>query len=249
MEIIEYKRIFDSEKEDFWHVGRREILDEAISRHAKKAQDRKILDVGCGPGGNILLLKDFGRVTGLDTSEEALKFAKSNGFDTLVQSSAVEMSFEDESFEMVVALDVFEHVEDDNSAIKESVRVLKPDGLLVATVPAYPFLWSPHDESMHHVRRYIKKDLMSKIKKYDIEICEHTHFFMPAVPFRIFQKFRDKIFRKKTDKKQIAYKVEYTGLFNSFLLFLSRVERFMLRFLRLPFGTSILIIARKNKKN
>ena len=249
MEIIEYKLLFDAEKIGFWPVGRREILREKILKYQKGATNKKIIDIGCGPGGNILLLKDFGHVTGLDMSAEALKFAKTNNFDELVQASGTDIPFENESFDMVTSFDVLEHIDDDEAVIREAMRILKPGGLFVVTVPAYPFLWSQHDVSMHHVRRYLKQDLLSKMKKNGFDIKYHTYFIMLAVPIRILQIFRDKLLKNVPSKEKVSYKVEYSWLINSFLLSLLRIEKVMLRFAKAPFGTSILVIATKPKIN
>ena len=246
MEIIEYKLLFDAEKVGFWPVVRREILREKILKYQKNNVNKKIIDIGCGPGGNILLLKDFGRVTGLDMSAEALKFAKTNNFDELTQASATNIPFGNESFDMATSFDVLEHIEDDEAVIREVMRILKPGGMFVVTVPAYPVLWSQHDVSMHHVRRYLKRDLLSKLKKAGFEIEYHTYFIMLAVPIRVLQILRDKLLKNKLTKEKTSYKVEYSGLSNSILLFLLRIEKVILRFSKVPFGTSILVIARKN---
>ncbi|MDP2684186.1 MAG: class I SAM-dependent methyltransferase [bacterium] len=247
MEIIEYKLLFDAEKVGFWPVARREILREKILKYQKNNESKKILDIGCGPGGNILLLKEFGHVTGLDFSEEALKFAKTNNFDSLVQASATNIPFIDASFDMVTSLDVLEHIQDDNTAIQEALRVLKPGGMYVVTVPAYQALWSQHDVSMHHIRRYLKSELLSKLNKVGFEIDYHTYFIMLSVPIRILQILKDKLFKNNLSRDKVSNKVEYSGPVNSFLLFLLRIEKIMLRYVKVPFGTSILVIARKNR--
>ncbi len=246
MEIKEYGSLANREDFYFWHVGRREILKEAIFRSGIGVKNLNILDVGCGTGGNIILLKEFGRVTGLDSSEEALKFAKGRGFTQLIQANATKLPLPDNAFDLVSVLDALEHIKDDSGVIREARRVLRPGGLLLITVPAYQWLWSQHDEAIHHVRRYAKKELIKKLKESGFEIVESTYFVTLALPVTIYRKLRDKIFRKKHAPPQI-YDVVFPAPINTILLFILRCEKLIIRFFSLPFGTSIMAVAKKPK--
>src|SRR3989344_4017825 len=163
MEIAEYKNLADRENFFWWNVGRRRILKDVVTRHMD-SRGAKILDVGCGPGGNILFLAEFGEVTGLDSSDEALSFARGRGFSRVVKGDGGALPFSDGTFHLVSALDVIEHIKDDERTLGEMFRVLKPGGLLLMTVPAYPWMWSEHDEALHHMRRYRAGELRTKIK-------------------------------------------------------------------------------------
>src|SRR3989338_3970814 len=99
MERVEYERIEYRDKYNFWHIGRREILREALERVIKKTENT-ILDIGCGPGGNIAVLKPFGRVIGIDNSSEALKYAETKGYDELREDNIQSLSFQDGSFDI-----------------------------------------------------------------------------------------------------------------------------------------------------
>ena len=161
MNLSEYEYLMQREKAYFWNVGRREILRAALLRNLDKKKDLDIIDIGCGTGGNMLLLNDFGKVSGLDFSEEALKFASKNNFESLTLGDATKLLFENESFDLATALDVLEHIPNDILAIQEAFRVLKSGGLFLITVPSYPWLWSQHDKVLHLVRRYYKNDLVN----------------------------------------------------------------------------------------
>lgn len=242
MELGEYKSLEERESFYFWHVVRREILRENLLRYLGGKRDNKILDVGCGTGGNMLLLKEFGAVTGLDLFDEALKLAKDKNFAQLVKGDATKMPLPNDYFDIVSVLDTLEHVEDDKSVFKETFRVLKPGGILLVTVPVYQWLWSRHDEIMHHVRRYNKKDILEKCQKEGFNILKKSYFVTVAVIINLLRKLRDKIFVNRNKK---SYDVIFPPLINKILIFILRCEKILIRFISLPFGTSIMIIAQK----
>ncbi|MDP3935228.1 MAG: class I SAM-dependent methyltransferase [Candidatus Giovannonibacteria bacterium] len=244
MEFREYQSLADRETTYFWHVGRREILKEALLRYLKDPTNLSILDIGCGTGGNIILLKEFGNVTGIDFSDEALRLASGKGFDKLVCADATAMPFPDNTFDLVSALDTIEHIADDLKVVQESFRVLKRGGIFLVTVPAYPWLWSQHDEAIHHVRRYYKKGLVNKLKKGGFKVLESSHFVSLALPINLLRKLRDKFLRKEKESPKI-YDIVFPPAINSILLFFLRCEKYWIRWLPLPIGTSIVAICKK----
>lgn len=235
MEKQEYRCLAERERFYFWNIGRREIIQEALRRNLTST-DNEILDVGCGPGGNIWALKNFGRVTGLDLSEEALRFAKDLGFVKLIKSDACQMPSPNESFNLISSLDVLEHIEEDEKVMREVFRILKSDGIFLVTVPAFPWLWSAHDEALHHVRRYTRKELLSKLERTGFKIKECSYFVMPAVPINLIRKLY---------KKEGSYDVDISPTVNQIFLFLLRCERYLMRFTPLPFGSSLVAVAQK----
>ena len=249
MEKIEYQRLHEREYIHWWNIGRRRVLEAALARNLKfSPTERKVLDVGCGAGGNILFLKNFGRVTGFDISEEALSFSSDKGFSQLVLGRAEKMPFPNGSFGIVSALDCIEHIEDDGAALQEMHRVLKDDGILLLTVPAHRWLWSRHDEALHHKRRYTEKELRGKIQSRGFVLQEITHFVVPAIPFLLFQKSMRKI--KKTlfpNRKEIidTYDVLLPPPLNRALVMWLAVERMVMEKFPIPLGSSLLVVARK----
>lgn len=238
MERGEYRKLAERESFFWWNAGRREILREALAR-AVSRRPLEILDLGCGPGGNILFLADFGSVVGVDASEEALALARARGgFRNLVRSDAARLPFRDGSFDVVAALDVIEHLDDDASALAEVCRVLRPRGTLLLTVPAYPWMWSKHDELLHHKRRYRKRELLAKVLAAGFAVERITHFVMPAVPFRLARKAL-RLGREGTD--DVILPRPLNALLRGWL----SLERTALRFMSLPFGSSLLLVARK----
>ncbi len=246
MEAHEYKRIARRESFYFWHIGRREILHEALSRVLGTRKDLKILDYGCGPGGNILFLKDFGRVSGADISQTALDFAETRGFEKLIKVSDHTVPFPDASFDIIASLDVFEHIDVDEAAMRECFRVLKPGGVLLTTVPAHNWLWGAHDVVLHHFRRYSRSEILKKLRGAGFEIVEWSHFVTTAVPINYLRRTFDILFKKEGDKID-TYDIEFSPAVNSILLFILRLEKMFIRFLPIPAGSSIFVAARKPK--
>ena len=244
MEQHEYDDLARREHFYFWNIGRREILKEALLRHLVPSSECRVFDVGCGPGGNILILKEFGRVSGLDVSDDAFRFARNRGFENLIKAGAEAMPVEDQSFDLVSSLDVFEHVKDDERAIRECFRILKNGGHLLVTVPAHRWLWSRHDEFQHHFRRYAKKDLISKLRRAGFRVLEESHFVTPAVPINFVRKIVDKIFPPRGQILK-SYDIEFPQSLNRILLFILRCEKFLIRFISIPFGSSFMVIAKK----
>ena len=248
MELIEYKNLAFREKFFWWNVGRRRILRDVLRRNLVYSSGLKILDVGCGPGGNMLFLKDFGEVTGLDASDEALVYAREFSYRDLVLGSATDIPFSENSFDCVVALDVIEHIEDDRKAFSEMFRVLKPGGVLLLTVPAYQWMWSSHDEVLHHKRRYQKKELHVKIKGAGFLIVEASHFVFPSIPFRagrlLIQKIRSS-FGASAPKAPQTDDVLLPVFLNTIFIFWLTLERYFIKVFPLPWGSSLLVLAKK----
>jgi len=242
MDRVEYERIEYRDKYNFWHIGRREILREALERVIKKTENT-ILDIGCGPGGNIAVLKPFGRVIGIDNSSEALKYAETKGYDELREDNIQSLSFQDGSFDIAASLDIFEHLENDWEAIKECYRVLKPNGILLITVPAHPFLWNEHDEYLEHVRRYKTREMLGKLRNANFTVMKHTHFVTLGVPGIMVRNFLKKIFPSRREKN--VYNEEPSSIANAFFLFWLRLEKRFIRYGRIPLGSSLLVIAKK----
>ncbi len=239
----EYQQMYDIESFYWWFIARRKLIREVVSTHSNDPAHTTILDVGCGTGLNHEMLSEFGLVFGTDSSEEALKFSRKRNVQNLVLSDAEALQFADETFEVVTALDVLEHVNDDLKALAEIWRVTKPDGLLIITVPAYGFLWSEHDEALHHRRRYAAHELRNKLVNAGFEVERSTYFisllFFPILFMRIVQNLRKQSLRPRTSH------VILPKWLNALLVKILDFERWFLRFSNLPFGVSIVCTARK----
>lgn len=141
------------EDRHWWYRGRRAII-RSLLEQANLPRPSSVLDAGCGGGGNLEELARLGRVVGIEPAGESLEAARARGVGEVVEGVIEELPFADASFDVVVTLDVIEHVDDDIGALAELRRVTKPGGHLFVTVPAYQRLYGPHDVANDHRRRY-----------------------------------------------------------------------------------------------
>lgn len=247
METIEYKRLFERESFYWWNIGRRDILKSVLNRHLVSQRGLSILDVGCGAGGNIKILGEFGGVTGFDISEEALKFARTHGtFKNLVSGNAEYLPFADESFDLVSALDVLEHIPDDHRAIREMFRVLKKGGFALITVPTHRWLWSRHDQALHHLRRYTTNELRTKLASAGFRVVQHSHFVIPAILFLLLKKMIRRIKKMWGAEETVdTYDTILPPWLNRVLTRWLYTEKMMMRYISIPAGSSFMMLARK----
>ena len=164
MEDREYEVMASVEERHFWFVGTRGIVKDAFLAAGIRPEHR-VLDLGCGTGGTMLALAGLAQFTGLDVSPLAADFASRKTGNRVVAGSATALPFDDASFDAVLSLDVYEHVTDDAAALAETRRVLRPGGILIATVPCHPSLYSEHDRALHHVRRYTREGFLAVLSR------------------------------------------------------------------------------------
>lgn len=248
MEAAEYEKMYDSEEDNWWFQGRRELILDILKKiNLDICKDRAdILDVGCGTGINLKSFERFGDVVGIDFSIEALRFCKSRGVGPLASASADKLPFKNCSFDIVCALDVLEHIEDDVAALCEISRVLKDGGFLLITVPAFEFLWSNHDVALHHKRRYTKEIILSRLKSSGLSImmCSYWNFFLfPLVAFiRLLR--RNKAEEKSTDLENLP------SYLNKILFYILKAERAIInKEFAFPMGVSIVCVCRNGREN
>src|SRR4030095_4747278 len=191
MNINEYAEMYKLENFYWWFVARRRLLESLVRQVARDFRQPVILDVGCGTGINFSVLGKYGETISSDASEDALRFSKERGIDGLVRSHIEALPFSGSTFDIVTALDVLEHIDDDLAGLDELLRVTNENGVLVITVPAYGFLWSEHDEALHHRRRYAASELRNKLTNAGFAVERITYYitilFFPILFMRFVQ--------------------------------------------------------------
>jgi len=160
----------------WWFVGRKRILLKQIEKVFRKKPTISILDVGCGTGGIIVSLSKFGKAIGVDNSFEALKFCYAKRIKSLCQAAVPFLPFREEAFDLVLAIDLLEHLDDDEDGLKEFWRVLVKSGKIIIFVPAFKFLWGIQDEVGLHRRRYSLSELKEKVEKSGFKILRISYF-------------------------------------------------------------------------
>jgi len=229
------------EESHFWFTGKRLLLHALLDR-AGGARGR-ILDVGCGTGGILLSLAHDAAVVSVDYEELALRFCQEKGLRAVVQGSALALPFAAGSFDGCVMFDVLEHVDDERALLAELRRVLRPGGRAVISVPAFQMLWSRHDETFQHRRRYRRGQLLARVRESGLapEWCSYTNFFIfpPALLWRILRRWTGIAPALRTDF------VVPPAPINRALVALYGCEARLLRHVRLPFGVSVACVARR----
>ena len=249
MEEREYHNIFKAEETQWWYVGLRQLALDAIERHKGVEYESLALDAGCGTGGFSQKLNAHTPTIGLDISTLALELSRTRGLTRLVNGSVIDLPFKDKSFSLVTSLDVLYHmgVADDVDALKEFHRVMTDDGVLVANFAAYEFLRSEHDRVVHGRRRYTKRMLNEKLLAAGFEVDRITYRNTLLFPGIILIKLIKSIFggasEDTSDLEGVSGAV--SGPINSLLRLVVSMENRILRFMDLPFGSSVFCVARK----
>jgi SAM-dependent methyltransferase len=182
-------------------------------------------------------------VMGLDRSPAALALAATHGFPVAC-ANAQSIPLADSSVNLVSALDVLEHLDDDMHGLRELHRVLKPGGYLLVTVPAYRFLWSEHDEALVHRRRYSASELHVKLTRTGFSVLKRSYaVFFPFFPIVLYRLFRG-LFPISPYAPRASH-VILPGFANNLLIGLLKFEAWMMATINLPWGTSIVVLAAK----
>jgi SAM-dependent methyltransferase len=187
MERTEYEAMLGQDERHWWYRGRRRVLAAVIGSLDLPASSR-VLDAGCGSGRTLDDLAALGEAHGAEPSPLGVEAARRRGH-VVRRAPVEELPFEDAAFDLVTCLDVIEHTPDDERALRELRRVTRPDGALVVTVPAYPALWSAHDVSNRHYRRYTRAALRTAARASGWRVERETGFnaayLAPAAAVRL----------------------------------------------------------------
>lgn len=238
-----YPIMFRIEQSHWWYTGRRKILASFIEDICRRVTDRRprILDVGCGTGANLLMLSKFGDAEGVDVSEDALAFCRERELENVKLGAAEQLPYDDDTFDLVTALDVVEHLDDDLAGLREMRRVLRPGGRVLLFVPTFMFLWGLQDDVSNHRRRYRMPELGRVLEQAGFEIERTTYanitFFMPILAMR-------KLMRLTGIKAESENNINVSA-FNGMLGRMLGAESFVLKYMNIPFGVSGLCVARK----
>ncbi|MGF1572620.1 MAG: class I SAM-dependent methyltransferase [Sumerlaeia bacterium] len=249
MNIAEYEKMYELEDTYWWFQGRKKMIQSILKTYMKTdPRPGRVLDVGCGTGLILQTYKHWNPI-GADFSPLALQFCQSRGITRTVRADVIHLPFEDNSLDLILALDLIEHVDRDDLLIKEFNRVLKPGGYLMATVPAHPSLWSDHDIALHHFRRYTKASFGKLMRLGKLKPVKYTFgiFFLHpvVVVFRSIQKQWQRSTGLKDNRQAKTHLIALPLVFNRILIELLRVEAFLLKYINFPTGTSLVALAQK----
>lgn len=196
MNATEYEAMYRLEGHLWWYVGMRRITERVLNGHFLPTRPaRRVLDAGCGTGGNLVWLARSGQPYGVDLSPLAVERCRRRGLSTVARASVTRLPFADETFDLVTSFDVIYHldVEDDVAALREMRRVLCPGGMLFVRVPALDQLLSSHDAAVHTRQRYTVRELRAKATRAGLAVERASYansFLLPlAATARLAQRW------------------------------------------------------------
>jgi SAM-dependent methyltransferase len=242
----EYEIMHRFEDSHWWFVAKRNYIKTILDLHLKD-KGKNILDIGCGTGGVSELLKDYGRVFGLDRHEAACEFFRQRNNFPLIKGDANRLPFKKGTFHLVVLLDVLyhQHISDDQKVLEQIHQLLVPNGLILITDSAFEFLKSTHDLAVMARHRYTLKELSAKLKDHQFLIERRTYLYFIIFPLVVLSRLLGRLtlfFFKPDIRSDIK---EINAYLNQFLVSLLGWEGKLLKRVNLPFGSSLLILGKK----
>jgi len=245
----EFDRMFRDEQIHWWYRARRRITDFFLKKHLREKNDAVILDVASACGANFFNFKKYGKVIGIDISDTSISYCKSRGIADIHKGDAQNLPFESNFFDAVLALDALEHFENDSRAVSEMFRVLKPGGLLLVNTPAFMSLWSQHDTSFHHVRRYRTGQLSDLLRtnEFSLRFISYWSFFL-FLPVFALRRLRDLLSGavKVTKEPASDFGMQLSPWITFILNVQACMEFILLRAgVRFPYGVSVFAVAVK----
>lgn len=237
------KELADVEKIHWWYKGLRDLVFYSIQRALDTKPEARILDAGCGTGFLTKSLEKYGISFGIDISDTAMELCRKRGAKRIVKGSVSALPYRDDSFNLVLLLDVLGHKAiDEAQAINEIYRVLKKGGILIINVAAHDYLWRNYDERWYWKHRYSKAELRDKLEKNKFKTITISYRCTFLFPLLLFLKFTSGSFSKKRYIDDL--KPPFWPL-NALLYALLKIENSLLKVINMPIGTSLFCVLKK----
>ena len=244
MQPTEIDRLAHFEEWYWWHRARQAIVARLLDRYVQGPRGR-VLDVGCGAGATSVVAAASGRLLGVDLGAEATAAARARGIE-VAQMDATALATREGAFDLVVALDVLEHLDQDAAAARELLRTLRPGGALLVTVPAYQWLWSSHDVALGHRRRYTRGRLRTLLASagFEVQLCSYvmTAALPAAAAVRLIERLPGR--RPPPERAESGY-IPLPRWLNSSLAWLVGLDGHLAGRVPLPGGLTVVAVARR----
>jgi SAM-dependent methyltransferase len=227
----------------WWFQSRLSIIEELLNKYTVKQRPQlRLIEIGAGVGVNAGLLRQYGELTLVECSDSAIGILEKDGY-SVVKGFLPDVADKLGSrFDVILLIDVLEHIENDREALLSLKQLMGKDSLLIMTVPAFMFLWSAHDEVHAHYRRYERSSLMELLHEagYNIELV--SYYNMILFPFVFLARTIKKMTgSKKHDLARMPY------VLNMILRLIFSCEKHLVARTGLPFGSSLCVVAKKRK--
>lgn len=242
----DFVNLYESEKSYWWSVGRRELIKKHIKKVLRPKSNSFILDFGCGGGALLHELAEYGKVVGLENSPLALTYCQSRGQKNLVRNDGQKLPFKNNTFQIVVCLDVLEHLKDDFHFLRQIYEALNGGGFIFVMVPALPKLWSSRDVYLGHHRRYTKLQLKHSLRKANFNIIKISSVNLFYLPMMLFLLLIEKTFRHTFLPRDTLTTPE---MLNKLLTAILVLENTITTKVNFPLGVSLFCIAQKRSSN
>ncbi len=241
MERKVYEQMAQLDSRHWWFTARRRILEGVIERVVRPPKDARILELGAGTGHNLAMLSRFGAVEASELDPIARELASERLGRPVVEAALPDLSmFPADRYDLIALLDVLEHVPDDKGSLEAILKLLKPGGALLLTVPINPWMWTAHDVAHHHQRRYRKREIRQLAEEAGFEIALLSPFnsllFPPIAAVRLAGKLTGK---DDSDDAMPSPPV------NTILDTIFGLERMLIGRVPMPFGVSLVAVLRR----
>lgn len=247
MDPREYELMYRVEDRHWWYRGMASITRAVITQWVKPAVQIKILDAGCGTGAAMTTyLAEFGEVTGVDLYSQALEFSRKRNASRLARASVLNLPFASASYDLVTSFDVLYErgVSDEVAALREFSRVLRGDGKVLLRLPAYDWLRGRHDVRVYTRRRYTA-GLVRRMLSESGFVVEHLSYAnMFLFPLAVLKRLGERFNSSGKDDSDLSMDA---GLLNSIFESILTSEAGLVSRVSLPYGLSVIAIARKSK--
>jgi SAM-dependent methyltransferase len=252
MEENAYRQFRDLERSHWWFRGRHAIFRTVLQRRVVPllgAGPVRALDLGCGVGGHLKMLRALGEPVGVDLEADAARACLRRGFPRVVEADGTKLPFGDGAFDLVTAFDAVEHIPDDAAALAECRRVLRPGGVLFLSGPAYQFLYTHQDRVVHHCRRYTLGSLFRLFANAGFRV-EHASYinailFPGILPVLLLTRLRQKIRPPDPGDQRSNASIWFPKWLDALLRRIFAFERHVVSRVQLPFGHSLIVVGRK----
>lgn len=237
----EYSIMYRVEDRHWWYAGLRGIVDLAWSRHIPA--DARVLDVGCGTGANLAAFRQNGELFGIDYSPDAIRLCRLRAETKTAVATALALPFADESFDAVLSCDVLCHrsIRDKKVPLSEMNRVLRPGGIAVMNLPAYQWLYSSHDRFVHTDRRFTSKKVRDLLKATGFAAIYSSYWNTLLFPIAAVVR----LWRKRRPPPASDLDGASGDRRGAVLRGVVALERNVIRRVPMPFGLSVLVVAKK----
>jgi SAM-dependent methyltransferase len=239
MERSVYREMAELDQRHWWYRARRAVLADLIRREVAPPVDARILEIGCGTGHNLEMLGRFGQLEAIELDDESRAIAEKRlGREIMSTRLPGLAGIPERHYDLIAALDVIEHIDDDVGAVAAIATRLKIGGKFIMTVPAHPWMWSAHDTVNHHKRRYSKHGLRRLIEGSPLRLQKIGYFNSLLFPLAV----ADRVTSKLRGKDDADVKLPSAPV-NSALETVFAAERHFVGRLPLPPGLSLFAVA------